>query len=76
MGRAPRKPMYSIVLAAGKGRRMRNQTVHKVCFTIGGVPALGLLGAMSAAGLFGAALTWYLFAGRVGKIKLSNWLKK
>lgn len=35
-----RKPLYSIVLAAGKGRRMRNQTVHKVCFTIGGVPAI------------------------------------
>ncbi|MFO1092522.1 MAG: NTP transferase domain-containing protein [Planctomycetaceae bacterium] len=34
------KPLYSIVLAAGKGRRMRNQTVHKVCFTIGGVPAI------------------------------------
>lgn len=45
-------------------------------WTIGGVPALGLLAAMAAAGLFGAALTWYLFAGRVGKIKLSNWLKK
>lgn len=45
-------------------------------WTIGGVPALGLLGSMSAAALFGAALTWYLFAGRVGKIKLSNWLKK
>ncbi len=35
-----RKPLYSIVLAAGKGRRMRNQTLHKVCFTIGGVPAI------------------------------------
>jgi len=40
MGRVPRKSLYSIVLAAGKGRRMRNQTVHKVCFTIGGVPAI------------------------------------
>lgn len=40
MARVDRKPLYSIVLAAGKGRRMRNQTVHKVCFTIGGVPAI------------------------------------
>ena len=40
MSRVARKPLYSIVLAAGKGRRMRNQTVHKVCFTIGGVPAI------------------------------------
>lgn len=33
-------PIYSIVLAAGKGRRMRNNVIHKVCFQIGGVPAI------------------------------------
>lgn len=35
-----RGALYSIVLAAGKGRRMRNQALHKVCFQIGGVPAI------------------------------------
>jgi N-acetylgalactosamine kinase len=36
----PRAPIYSIILAAGKGRRMRSQTLHKVCFPIMGVPAI------------------------------------
>jgi len=35
-----RGALYSIVLAAGKGRRMRNQALHKVCFQIGGIPAI------------------------------------
>ena len=35
-----RTPIYSIVLAAGKGRRMRNQVCHKVCFQIAGIPAI------------------------------------
>lgn len=37
---AVRAPLYSIVLAAGKGRRMRSQTLHKVCFPIAGIPAI------------------------------------
>jgi N-acetylgalactosamine kinase len=37
---AARTPLYSVVLAAGKGRRMRNQVFHKVCFQIAGVPAI------------------------------------
>src|SRR5579872_891604 len=37
---AARAPLYSIVLAAGKGRRMRNQVLHKVCFQIVGIPAI------------------------------------
>lgn len=37
---AARTPIYSVVLAAGKGRRMRNQVFHKVCFQIAGVPAI------------------------------------
>lgn len=41
-----------------------------------GLPVLGLLGAMAAAALFGAAVTWYLFGGRVRKVRLSKWLKK
>ncbi len=33
-------PLFSIVLAAGKGRRMRNRYMHKVCFDIAGVPTI------------------------------------
>jgi N-acetylgalactosamine kinase len=33
-------PLISIVLAAGKGRRMRNRYMHKVCFDIAGVPTI------------------------------------
>ena len=37
---ATAKGLYSIVLAAGKGRRMRAGDKHKVCFEIAGVPAI------------------------------------
>ncbi|MCY2968534.1 MAG: NTP transferase domain-containing protein [Planctomycetota bacterium] len=37
---ASRASLYSIVLAAGKGKRMRSQNLHKVCFPIAGVPAI------------------------------------
>jgi N-acetylgalactosamine kinase len=33
-------PLYTIVLAAGKGRRMRNRYMHKVCFDIAGTPTI------------------------------------
>jgi N-acetylgalactosamine kinase len=33
-------PLYSIILAAGKGRRMRARDKHKVCFEIANVPAI------------------------------------
>ena len=33
-------PLFTIVLAAGKGRRMRNRYMHKVCFDIAGVPTI------------------------------------
>jgi N-acetylgalactosamine kinase len=33
-------PLYSLILAAGKGRRMRSHDLHKVCFEIDGVPAI------------------------------------
>ena len=33
-------PLYSIILAGGKGRRMRSRDKHKVCFEIAGVPAI------------------------------------
>jgi ubiquinone biosynthesis protein len=41
-----------------------------------GVPILGLLGIASAAALFGATTTWYLFGKRSRKISLSRLLKK
>jgi ubiquinone biosynthesis protein len=37
---------------------------------------LGLVGIAVAGILFGAVLTWYLFGGRLGKVRLSRWLKK
>ncbi|MHB0957442.1 MAG: galactokinase family protein [Pirellulaceae bacterium] len=33
-------PLFTIVLAAGKGRRMRNRYMHKVCFDIAGMPTI------------------------------------
>ena len=33
-------PLFTIVLAAGKGRRMRNRYMHKVCFEIAGSPTI------------------------------------
>lgn len=35
-----RAPRFSIILAAGKGTRMRSADRHKVCFPIDGVPAI------------------------------------
>ena len=35
-----RKPKYAIILAAGKGTRMRSKDRHKVCFPIDGRPAI------------------------------------
>ena len=34
------RSFFTIVLAAGKGRRMRNRYMHKVCFDIAGVPTI------------------------------------
>lgn len=45
-------------------------------WAIRGVPLLGILGIASAAGLFGATSTWYLFGGRFRKIRLSRLLGK
>ena len=41
-----------------------------------GMPVLGLLGLLVAGTLFGVALSWYVFAGRLRKISLSRWLKR
>ena len=35
-----RSPAFSIILAAGKGTRMRSASLHKVCFPIDGKPAI------------------------------------
>ncbi len=48
----------------------------QVPWTVRGLPVLGVLGIAAAAALFGAALTWYLFGHRVGKIRLSRFLPK
>src|SRR5262249_24463504 len=32
--------LYSMMLAGGKGRRMRSRDRHKVCFEISGIPAI------------------------------------
>lgn len=42
----------------------------------GGVPVLGVVGVAMAAMIFGAVVTWYLFGGRIGKVRVSRWLKK
>jgi ubiquinone biosynthesis protein len=49
-----------------------SQTPH----TVGGLPLLGLVGVGAAAMLFGAVFTWYLFGGRVRKLRLSRWFKR
>lgn len=33
-------PLYTIILAGGKGSRMRSRERHKVCFEVAGVPAI------------------------------------
>jgi N-acetylgalactosamine kinase len=37
---SPRAPIFSIILAGGKGTRMRSADRHKVCFPIDGQPAI------------------------------------
>jgi ubiquinone biosynthesis protein len=48
----------------------------QVPWTVRGLPALGVLGVAAAAALFGAAISWYLFGHRVGKIRLRRFLPK
>jgi CTP:molybdopterin cytidylyltransferase MocA len=33
-------PLFTIILAGGKGSRMRSRDRHKVCFDVAGVPAI------------------------------------
>ncbi len=41
-----------------------------------GVPILGVLGALAAGALFGAAAAWYFFTARLRKLSLRSWLKR
>jgi len=34
------RTIVSVILAAGKGTRMRDNSLHKVCYTVGGVPVI------------------------------------
>lgn len=43
-------------------------------WSIGSVPVLGLLALISASGLFGGMMTWYLFGGSFKKISLKRLL--
>ncbi len=43
--------------------------------TVGGLALLGWVGVVSSAMLVGAVFSWYLFAGRVRKVRLSRWLR-
>ncbi len=36
----PQETMFSIILAGGRGTRMRSDSTHKVCFEVGGVPVI------------------------------------
>ena len=46
----------------------------QVPWTVRGYPVLGLLGTAGAAALFGAAISWYLFGNRFGKISVRRLL--
>jgi ubiquinone biosynthesis protein len=37
---------------------------------------LGIVGISMAAALFGATFTWYLFGGRVRKIRIRSFMKR
>lgn len=61
-----RAPQFSIVLAAGKGTRMRSVDLHKVCFPIDGVPAINrAIDTYNAAGIAHNIIVVGALAGQV-----------
>ncbi len=61
-----RKPKYAIVLAGGKGTRMRSADLHKVCFPIDGRPAINrALDIYKAAGIQQPVVVVGAMAGQV-----------
>jgi len=38
--RVAQETIFSIILAGGRGTRMRSDATHKVCFEVGGVPVI------------------------------------
>ncbi len=61
-----RAPRFSIILAAGKGTRMRSANLHKVCFPIEGKPAIHwALEAYHACGIRQHVLVVGALAGQV-----------
>ena len=36
----PQERIFSIILAGGRGTRMRSDSTHKLCFEVGGVPVM------------------------------------
>ncbi len=40
MESSPENRVVSVILAGGRGTRMRNDSKHKVCFEVGGIPII------------------------------------
>ena len=60
-----RAPKFSIILAGGKGTRMRSADRHKVCFLIDGQPAINrALDAYKACGINNTSSSWEQWPGR------------
>jgi N-acetylgalactosamine kinase len=59
-------PLFTIVLAAGKGRRMRTRSMHKVCFDVAGVPTI--VRALDTFNRLGAALNVVVVGEMAGQV--------
>jgi N-acetylgalactosamine kinase len=59
-------PLYTIILAGGKGSRMRSRERHKVCFEVGGVPAI--VRAIEAYNLLGVAQNIVVVGEMAGQV--------
>ena len=58
--------LYTIILAAGEGRRMRSRERHKVCFEVAGVPTI--VRAIDAYNRLGAALNVVVVGDKAGQV--------